>query len=92
MVQERIQIDSQLIPKDLFAKYIFEVWNRLESESLPKPRNLQLLMLVTIQFIIKEKVDVAICETHNGDKYNATNISTHPITTGIATIDMKHVL
>lgn len=49
-------------------------------------------MLVTIHFIIKETLDVAICETHNGDKYNATNISIYPITTGIAIIGMNHVL
>ena len=92
MVQERIQIDSRLIQKDLFAKYVFEVWNKIESEGLPKPRYLQLLMLVAVHTFIREKVDVAICETHNGGEYDATNIFKHPTATGIATIGMDHVL
>ena len=92
MVQERIQIDSQLIQKDLFAKYVFEVWNSLNSEGQPKPRYLQLLLLVAVHTFIREKVDVAICETHNGGEYDATNIFTHPVATGIATIGMDHVL
>ena len=92
VVQERIQINSQLIQKDLFAKYVFEVWNKLEPEELPKPRFLQLLMLVAVHTFIREKVDVAICETHNGGEYDATNIFAHPIATGIATIGMDHVL
>lgn len=92
VVQERIQINSRLIQKDMFAKYVFEVWNKLESGGLPKPRYLQLLLLVAVQTFIKEKVDVVICETHNGGEYDATNIFTHPVATGIATIGMDHVL
>ena len=95
MVQERIQINSRLIQKDMFAKYVFEVWNRLdesEGQELPKPRYLQLLLLVAVHTFIKERVDVVICETHNGGEYDATNIFTHPIATGIATIGMDHVL
>ena len=83
---------SRLIQKDLFAKYVFEVWIKFESEGLPKPRYLQLLMLVAVHTFIREKVDVAICETHNDGEYDATDIFTHPIVTGIATIGMDHVL
>lgn len=91
-IQERIQINSQPVQKDLFAKYVFEVWSQLDSEELPKPRYLQLLMLVAIHTFIREKVDVAVCETHHGGEYDATNIFAHPIATGIATIGMDHVL
>lgn len=92
VVQERIQINSQPVHKDLFARYVFEVWSQLDSEGLPKPRYLQLLMLVAVHTFIKENVDVAICETHSGGEYDATNIFAHPIATGIATIGMDHVL
>lgn len=50
-----------------------------------------MLMLVAVHAFIKEKVDVAIVETHNGGEYDATNIFTSPIATGIATIGMDHV-
>lgn len=49
-------------------------------------------MLVAVHTFIREKVDVAICETHHGGEYDATNIFTHPVATGIATIGMDHVL
>lgn len=92
MVRERIQINSQLIQKDLFTKYLFEVWNKLEvKEDLPKPRYLQLLLIVAIHTFIREKVDVAVCETHNGGEYDATNVFPHPVATGITPIGMDHM-
>ncbi|KAL8816175.1 MAG: hypothetical protein Q9191_008375, partial [Dirinaria sp. TL-2023a] len=90
-IRERIQIDSKPIQKHLFTKYFYEVWNSLTSEDLPRPRFLQLLMLVAVHAFISEKVEVAIFETHNGGEYDATNIFTKPIATGIATIGMDHV-
>lgn len=92
VVQERIQINSQPLQKDLFAKYFFEVWNRLDAQESPKPRYLQLLMLVSVHTFIRENVDIAIYETHNGGEYDATNVFAHPVATGIATIGMDHVL
>ena len=90
-VQERIQINGKPISEDLFAKYVFEVWDNLTSQTLPKPRYLQLLMLVSVHAFIRENVDAAVYETHNGGKYDATNIFLKPIVTGISTIGMDHV-
>lgn len=90
-VQERIQINCKPISEDLFAKYVFEVWDILSSNTLPKPRYLQLLMLVSVHTFIRENVDAAIYETHNGGEYDATNIVLKPIVTGISTIGMDHV-
>ena len=92
MVRERIQINSQLIQKDLFTKYVYEVWNKLGAkENLPKPRYLQLLLIVAIHTFIREKVDVAVCETHHGGEYDATNVFPHPVATGITPIGMDHM-
>ena len=90
-IRERIQIDSKPIGKELFTRYFYEVWNGLIYEDTSRPRFLQLLMLVAIHTFISEKVEVAIFETHNGGEYDATNIFTNPIATGIATIGMDHV-
>ena len=49
-------------------------------------------MLVAVHTFIRENVDVAICETHNGGEYDATNIFAHPVATGIAAIGMDHVV
>lgn len=89
-VQERIQIDSKTISEDLFAKYVFEVWDGL-SHNTPKPRYLQLLMLASVHAFIREGIDVAIYETHNGGEYDATNVIQKPIVTGITTIGMDHI-
>ena len=93
VIQERIQIDSRPLSEDLFAKYAFEVWNGLSSASDPSkgPRYLQFLFLISVHTFIKEKVDVAIYETHNGGEHDATNVFPQPIATGIATIGMDHV-
>ena len=92
MVRERIQINSQPIEKDLFTKYLFDVWNKLQtSENIPKPRYLQLLLIVAIHTFIREKVDVAVCETHHGGEYDATNVFPHPVATGITPIGMDHM-
>ena len=89
-VQERIQIDSQPLSESLFSKYVFEVWDGL-SLSTSKPRYLQLLLLVSVHAFIRERVDLAIYETHNGGEYDATNVIEKPIVTGITTIGIDHV-
>ena len=76
--------------ESLFSKYVFEVWDGL-SRSTSKPRYLQLLMLVSVHAFIRERVDVAIYETHTGGEYDATNVIKKPIVTGITTIGMDHV-
>lgn len=90
-VQERIRINSIRLSRNLFARYVFEVWDGLKEFDSDGPRYLQLLMLVAVHTFLREKVDVAICETHNGGEFDATNIFRHPVATGIATIGMDHV-
>lgn len=97
-IRERIQIDSKPVSKDLFAHYVFEVWEALTSSTgqekvqlEEKPRYLQLLALLSMHIFIKERVDAAIYETHNGGEYDATNVFSHPAATGITSIGMDHV-
>ncbi|MCJ1314214.1 hypothetical protein MMC25_007894, partial [Agyrium rufum] len=93
VIQERIQINSRPLEEDQFARYVFEVWNGLSSMSDPSqgPRYLQLLFLTSVHAFIRERVDVAIYETHNGGEFDATNIFSQPAATGIATIGMDHL-
>ena len=90
-MQERIQIDTKPLTTTLFAKYVFEVWNGLSGKHLPEPRYLQLLYLISVHAFIREGVDVAIYETHNGGEYDATNVVQKPVATGVTTIGMDHV-
>lgn len=75
----------------LFAKYVFEVWHGLSGKISPEPRYLQLLFLTSVHAFIREGVDVAIYETHNGGEYDATNVIQKPVVTGVTTIGMDHV-
>ncbi|KAI4111829.1 MAG: hypothetical protein LQ339_000288 [Xanthoria mediterranea] len=90
-VQERIQIDSRPMSEMLFAKYVFEVWHGLSGKISPGPRYLQLLFLISVHAFIREGIDVAIYETHNGGEYDATNVIQKPVVTGVTTIGMDHV-
>ncbi len=47
-------------------------------------------MLLSAQVFIKEGVDVAIHEAHNGGKYDATNVFQNSIVTGITKIEMEY--
>ena len=93
-IRERIRINCEPISEELFTKRFFEVWNGLPkypTDALDVPRYLQLLTLISFHVFIKEKVDVAIYETHLGGEYDATNVVRRPIVTGITTIGMDHV-
>ena len=90
-VQERIQIDSRPLSKDIFARYVFEVWDNLKHFGTDGPRHLQMLMLIAVHTFLTEKVDVAIFETHSGGEFDATNIFRQPIATGISTIGLDHI-
>ena len=72
----------------------FEMWNKLPGQATPTldiPRYLQLLALLSFHVFIKEKVDVAIYETHLGGEFDATNIIRMPLVTAITPIAMDHV-
>lgn len=99
-IRERIQIDDRPIAKELFAKYFFEVWDKLlpentdskDSTQLQKlPRFLQMLELVAFHTFIREGTEAAVIETHHGGEYDATNIIQKPKVTAITSIGLDHV-
>lgn len=92
-VCERISINGQPISEASFQKYFFEVWPKLGAEytEAEMPKYLQLLTLIAVHTFIRERVDVAIFETHHGGEFDATNVFEHPIVTGITTIGEDHI-
>lgn len=54
------------------------------------PRYRQFLMLLSLHVFAREKVEIAVYETHSGGEYDCTNII-KPAVTGITTIGMDHV-
>lgn len=99
-VRERIRIDSVPISEALFARYFFEVWDRLEAGTggdagaAPlgtKPIYARYLTLMSFHVFLSEGVDAAVYETGIGGEYDATNIVDRPLATGISALGIDHV-
>lgn len=101
-VRERICINGQPISKQKFAKYFFELWDRLESSesdltTFPdmgpgiKPVYFRFLTLLSFHVFLNEGVDAAIYEVGIGGEYDSTNIIVKPTATGITSLGIDHV-
>ena len=98
-VRERIQINNEPLTEQAFAKYFFEVWDRLEdsarrkgepTDSTAKPVYFRFLTLMAFHTYISEDVDIAIIECGIGGEYDSTNIIVSPTTTGITSLGIDH--
>ncbi|KAG5513475.1 hypothetical protein PMAC_000906 [Pneumocystis sp. 'macacae'] len=97
-VRERIRINGIPISETLFAKYFFEVWDRLEKTAIEKkldpiikPSYFRYLTLMSWHVFISEKIDTLIMETGIGGEYDSTNIIQNPTVTGITSLGIDHV-
>ncbi|EMR08632.1 hypothetical protein PNEG_03108 [Pneumocystis murina B123] len=97
-VRERIRINGIPISEELFTKYFFEVWNRLEETAISKrldpkikPSYFVYLTLMSWHVFISEKVDTLIMEAGIGGEYDSTNIIQRPTVTGITSLGIDHV-
>lgn len=102
-VRERIMINGKPISEELFTKYFFEIWNRLdESKSDPeifphmgndiKPAYFRYLTLLSFHAFISEGVDTAIYEVGVGGEYDSTNIFESPTACGISALGIDHTI
>lgn len=87
--EERIQIGFSPLQKDVFARYVKDVYETLRDQR-PTPKYLQLLTLVSIHTFIQARVNVAIYETHHGGQNDATNFIPKFTVTAITVIDYNH--
>ncbi|KAH9892126.1 tetrahydrofolylpolyglutamate synthase [Xylariomycetidae sp. FL2044] len=106
-VRERIRIDGDPIAEDVFARYFFDIWDRLgRAEAAegspvvdprlglpmpPRPIYARYLTLMSYHVFLREGVDVAIYETGIGGEYDATNIVPRPVASAISTLGVDHV-
>ncbi|KAL8964914.1 MAG: hypothetical protein Q9197_006751, partial [Variospora fuerteventurae] len=98
-VRERIQINNEPLSEENFAKYFFEVWDRLEksarargepTDKTSKPAYFRFLTLMAFHTYMSEGVDAAIIECGIGGEYDSTNILVHPRVTGITSLGIDH--
>lgn len=99
-VRERIQIDNEPISEEKFARYFFEVWDKLEAaakaENTPadvptKPVYFRYLTLMALHAYLHEGVDSAVIECGIGGEYDSTNILTKPTVTAVTSLGIDHV-
>lgn len=104
-VRERIKIDGEPITETKFAKYFFEVWDKLSSttsspESFPtlqpcdtvKPMYFKYLTILSFHVFLSERVDTAIYEVGVGGKYDSTNIIDKPTVAAMTSLGIDHTL
>ncbi|NXB28004.1 FOLC protein, partial [Eulacestoma nigropectus] len=93
-VRERIRINGQPISKDLFNKYFWLVYNRLEETKDPvhasMPAYFRFLTIMAFHVFLQEKVDLAVVEVGIGGTYDCTNIIRAPVVCGISSLGIDH--
>ena len=98
-VRERIQINGQPLSEDQFARYFFEVWDRLEAsakaagesiDTRAKPVYFRYLTLMAFHTYVSEGVDAAVIECGIGGEYDSTNIIVKPKVTVITSLGIDH--
>ena len=102
-VRERVRINGRPIDENKFAKYFFEVWDKLsttesDAEKFPtlqpsdtvKPMYFKYLTILSFHVFMSEGVDTAIYEVGVGGTYDSTNIIDQPTVCGITSLGIDH--
>ena len=96
-VRERIRINGEPLSEELFAKYFFEVWERLEADQKTLtpatpvfPIYFRLLTLLAFHTFLSLGVDATVLEVGIGGLYDSTNIVPKPIITGVSALGLDH--
>ncbi|CAE6432138.1 unnamed protein product [Rhizoctonia solani] len=95
-VRERIQIDGKLISSEDFARFFFEVWDKLETTKdqghpdAPMPSPHRMLTLVAYHAFLCLDVNATILEALVGGRVDGTNVVPKPIVTGITALGIDH--
>ncbi|XP_049594443.1 folylpolyglutamate synthase, mitochondrial [Syngnathus scovelli] len=93
-VRERIRINGQPIGKDLFTKYFWQVYGRLdetkEAHDATMPAYFRFLTILAFHVFLQEKVDLAVIEVGIGGAFDCTNIIRRPWVCGISSLGIDH--
>ncbi|KAI9888008.1 MAG: hypothetical protein M1823_000129 [Watsoniomyces obsoletus] len=100
-VRERIQINNAPISEEVFARYFFSTWDRLEESARKKgepptdvsskPVYFRFLTLMAFHTYLEEGIDTAIIEAGIGGEYDSTNVILRPSITAITSLGIDHV-
>ncbi|KAJ3517979.1 hypothetical protein NLJ89_g158 [Agrocybe chaxingu] len=93
------RINGVPISESDFAKYFFEIWDRLVANQSPgkvpttppMPGYFRFITLMAFHVFLELKVDATILEVGVGGAYDSTNIVPSPVVTGITALGIDHV-
>lgn len=86
---ERIKINDSDISKEDFAKYIFEICEIADKNSIHLTE-FEILTAVMFKYFADNNVEVVVLETGLGGRYDATNIIKSNLCSIITHIDLDH--
>jgi len=100
-VTERIRINGQPLSEEKFAKYFFDIYERLENTSsdldkfprhVPgaKPMYFRYLTLMSFHAFMQENIKHAIYEVGIGGEYDSTNIFVSPRACAVSSLGIDH--
>ncbi|CDO95840.1 unnamed protein product [Kluyveromyces dobzhanskii CBS 2104] len=100
-VRERIRLNGEPITEELFSKYFFEVWDRLNEtssneEKFPhmtkgqKPGYFKYLTLLSFHVFMQEGCNTCIYEVGVGGEFDSTNIIQKPTVCGVSALGIDH--
>ncbi|XP_048875519.1 folylpolyglutamate synthase, mitochondrial isoform X2 [Brienomyrus brachyistius] len=93
-VRERIRINGQPISKELFTKYFWQVYGKLDEtkdgHGGSMPAYFRFLTILAFHVFLQEKVDLAVIEVGIGGAYDCTNIIRKPWVCGVSSLGIDH--
>lgn len=100
-VRERIRINGLPISEELFTKYFFQVWNKLDStqsnlSEFPhltngvKPAYFKFLTLLSFHVFLMENCNCCVYEVGIGGELDSTNVVNKPLSCGVSLIGIDH--
>ncbi|KAF9268119.1 FolC bifunctional protein [Marasmius fiardii PR-910] len=97
-VRERIRINGRPLPEEDFARFFFEVWDSLQTNTQRQHENTSLMpgyfrfvTLLAFHTFLTLGVDATVLEVGVGGTYDSTNIVPKPVITGITALGIDHV-
>lgn len=100
-VRERIRINGLPLSEEKFAKYFYDIWNKLDKTTSPldkfphmtpgsKPGYFKFLTLLSFHTFLQEGCRSCVYEVGIGGEYDSTNIIEKPVACGVTLLGIDH--
>ena len=84
---ERIRINNEEIPQDIFANYLEEICTLADKHEIHLTE-FEILTVLAYKYFADNKVDIAVIETGLGGRFDATNVTKNTFISVITSISL----